>query len=129
MQRIGESSRIETNDMAEHLNHSRVSKKLSSEQPGTLKLARKYGEALVCVRYRIDADGAHRYTTVEVVVEKVPIVRRTNHVVGVQVGYEEKTLQSAVKAGGATWDKPAKLWRMPYRVAVGLGLQDRIVGK
>ena len=96
-------------------------------QPGALKLARKYGDALVCVRYRLDADGLHRYTTVELIVDRVPVVKRVDRIIGVRVRYEETTLQSAVRASGATWDKPAKLWRMPYRVALGLGLRDRIV--
>ena len=96
-------------------------------QPGALKLSRKYGDALVYVRYRLDADGLHRYTTVELIVDRVPILKRIDRIVGVRVLYEETTLQSAVRTSGATWDKPAKLWRMPYSVALGLDLQDRIV--
>ena len=63
----------------------------------------------------------------KLVVDRVPIVRRVDQLVGVQILYEEMTLQSAVRASGVTWDKPAKLRRMPCRVALGLGLQDRIV--
>lgn len=107
----------------------RVSKKLSPTQPGALKLARKYGGDLVCVRYRLDADGSHRYTTVELIVDRVPVVKRADRIVGVRVRYEETSLQTAVKASGAKWDKPAKLWRLPYRVAVGLGLRERIIEK
>ena len=81
----------------------------------------------LCVRYRVDAEGLHRYTTVELVVDRVPIVKRVDRIVGVRVLYEETTLQSAVRASGATWDKPTKLWRMPYHVALGLGLRDWIV--
>ena len=92
-----------------------------------LKLARNYGDTLVCVRYRVDAEGLHRYTTVALVVDRVPIVKRVERIVGVRVLYEETTLQSAARAGGVTWDKTAKLWRMPYRVALGPGLRDRIV--
>ena len=114
-------------DMTEQRDRLRVSKKLLPGQPGALKLTRKHGDALVCVRYRVDADGLHRYTTVELIVDCVPIVKRIDRIVGVRVGCEETTLQSAVKGSGATWDKPAKLWRMPYSVALGLGLQDRIV--
>ena len=54
---------------------------------------------------------------------------RVDRVVGVRVHYEEAALQGAVKANGAKWDKAAKLWRMPHRVAVKLGLQSRIVEK
>ena len=59
--------------------------------------------------------------------DRVPIVKRVERIVGVRVLFEETTLQSAVRASGATWDKPAKLWRMPYRVAIRLDLQNRIV--
>ena len=79
---------------------------------------------LVCVRYHVDAEGLHRYTTVKLVVDRVPIVKRVERIVGVRVLYGETTLQSAVRAGGAAWDKLAKLWRMPYRVALWLGLRD-----
>ena len=105
----------------------RVAKKFLPGQPGTLKLARTYGDALVCVRYRVDAEGLHRYTTVDLVVDRMPIVKRVERIVGVRVLYEETTLQSAVRAGVVTWDKTAKLWRMPYRVTLGLSLRDRIV--
>ena len=115
--------------MASPRGRLRVTKKLSPVQPGALKLARKYGDALVCVRYRVDATGSHRYTTVELIVDQVEVVRRPDRVVGVRIGYEEGSLQSAVRASGAKWDKPAKLWRLPYRVAVGLGLRERIVEK
>ena len=67
------------------------------------------------------------HTTVELIVDRVSIVKRIDRIVGVRVLYEETALQSAVRASGATWGKPAKLWRMPYSVALGLGLQDRIV--
>ena len=107
----------------------RVAKKLLPGQPGSLKLTRKYGVALVCVRYRHDAQGLSRYTTVELIVDRVPVVPRVERVVGVRVHYEEAALQGAVKANGAKWDKAAKLWRMPRRVAVKLGLQSRIVEK
>ena len=94
---------------------------------GALKFSRKYGNALVCVRYRLDADGLHRYTTVDLIIDRVPIVKRVDRIIGVCILYEETPLQSAVRTSGATWDKPAKLWHMPYRVGLRLGLQDRIV--
>ena len=61
----------------------RVSKEFLPGQPGTLKLSRKYGDTLICVRYRVDAEGLHRYTTVELVVDRVPIVKRVDRIVGV----------------------------------------------
>lgn len=115
--------------MAPPSDRLKVTKKLSPVQPGALKLARKYGDALVCVRYRLDADGSHRFTTVELIVDRAEVIKRPDRIVGVRIAYEEGSLQSAVKASGAKWDRPSKLWRLPYRVAMGLGLAERIVEK
>ena len=44
--------------------------KLKPGQHGTKALVEKYGDALVCVRYRYDAEGTIRLKTVELVEEK-----------------------------------------------------------
>jgi hypothetical protein len=49
-----------------------VAKTLWPPQPGTLRLKRHYGAALVCVRYRIDSELGHRYTTVELMIDHAP---------------------------------------------------------
>jgi hypothetical protein len=105
----------------------RVSKKLSPTQPGALKLARKHGDALVCVRYRIDAEGTHRYTTVELIVDRVPVVKRADRIVRIRLRYDESALRTKLRARGAEWDPLAKLWCLPYKVADQLGLRERIV--
>jgi hypothetical protein len=110
----------------------RVAKKLAPTQPGAIKLARRYGEALLCVRYRRSADGRQRLTTVELIVECVPVqsVRsggRDSAVVGVRIGYHETDLRSRARDQGAAWDREAKLWRMTHRAARQLGLLDRVV--
>lgn len=43
----------------------RVTKKLSPETRGALKLTRKFGDSLVCVGHRSDDKGEYRYTTVD----------------------------------------------------------------
>ena len=48
--------------MSTTLESTRVVKKMSPAQPGAVKLARRFGDALVCVRYRHDAQGQQRYT-------------------------------------------------------------------
>jgi hypothetical protein len=63
----------------------RVTKKLSPASRGALKLARQFGDALVCVRHRSDDRGEYRYTTVELLVDKVRVQPRTDQVVGGQV--------------------------------------------
>lgn len=107
----------------------RVVKKLSVTSRGALKLARQFGQALVCVRHRVDAKGEYRYPTVELLVERAPIVPTVETVVGVQVGQSERSLQRVVKAAGTKWDAATNLWRMPRRLAGILRLSNRIVAK
>jgi hypothetical protein len=52
-----------------------------------------------------------------------------DRIVGVRVRYEESQLQATVKERGGRWDNVAKVWRMPYRLAVRLGLRSRVVKK
>jgi hypothetical protein len=106
----------------------RVSKKLAPTQPGAIKLARRFGDALLCVRYRRSANGSHRYTTVELIVECVPVNKPgADGIVGVRIGYEESQLRALAREHGATWDRAARLWRMPLRAAKRLGWTDRVV--
>lgn len=107
----------------------RVSKKLSPAQPGAIKLARRYGEQLVCVRHRVAPTGTVRITTVELVVDQAPIAVKPEQIVGVRIEYREGLLRSAARAAGAVWDQKAGVWRMPMKVARRLQLRDRIVEK
>ena len=117
-------------------------------QRGTQKLVSQYGERLVCVRYRYDAASGARYKTVELIVDQAawvpppphphankPVIRvdRIDDLetpppqqVGVKVFFRENELRERVKAAGGHWSKAEKLWRLPYRTAVSLGLEHRI---
>jgi len=107
----------------------RVTKKLAPESRGALKLARQFGEALVCVRHRTDDKAEYRYTTVELLVEKAPIRPRTDRIVAVRTSPDEKSLHTVLRAAGGTWDYKARVWRIPRRVAGILKLVNRIVEK
>jgi hypothetical protein len=112
----------------------KVSKRLAPTQPGAIKLARHYGDALLCVRYRRSADGLQRLTTVELIVECVPVHKlrtsgRAAAIVGVRIAYHEAELRARARAEGATWDHAATLWRMPKRKARQLNLLDRVVAE
>ena len=104
----------------------RVVKTLSPNQSGAIKLARKHGDALRCVRQRHDRENLYRVTTIELVVERAPIQSRSDRVVGVRIGAEEKSPQAAARASGAKWDSSARLWRMPHRTATRLGPYERV---
>ena len=109
--------------------NTRVVKRLAPHEPGTLKLTRRYGNALVCVRYRHDATGRHRYTTVELIVDDAPIPPRgqPDDMVGVRIDPDQPTLRRRAYACGATWDRKSSLWLMPRRLASTLRLTHCIV--
>ena len=69
------------------------------------------------------------YTTVELLVDTATIRPRAEHIVGVRIGASKRSLQTVVRAAGATWDHKAKLWRMPRRIAGVLRLVDPIAEK
>ena len=106
-----------------------VVKRLSATQPGALKLARRFGDALVCVRYRHDAQGRHRYTTVELVVDEAPVEKRTgpDALVLVNLAFDDSKRRQLVLLHGGQWDNKQRLWSMPRRTAKKLRLIARIV--
>ena len=103
-------------------------------QNGTKKLVTQYGERLVCVRYRYDAQRKVRYKTVELIVETAPWAPRTRNsrrhpddMVYVRVDYAESELRSRIKVAGAIWRARYKLWEMDWRTVRELDLQARVV--
>jgi hypothetical protein len=105
----------------------RVIKTLAPTDRGALEIARRYGDALVCVRHRTDAKGKVRHTTVELVISSEPIRPRTGRMVLVQTQPHERGLHSVIKAAGGSWDAKQQLWRLPSRVATILNLRDRVI--
>lgn len=113
---------------------------LKPGQKGTKRFMEKYGERLVCVRYRYDEKASKRYTTVELVEavsewealgEKTPPPSGglSSQRVAVQIDYWETALRQQVKAAGGIWRPRQKLWEMEYKDVVALGLEARVVGE
>jgi hypothetical protein len=109
-------------------------------QKGTKGLAKKYGDRLVCVRYKYDENTQRRYTTVELIEDEIdwnptptpPNTRETispERRLGVRVEYWESDIREKVKATGAIWRPRHKLWEMRYEDVVALGLEERVVGE
>jgi len=48
----------------------KIKRKLKPGQPGTKKLVEKFGDDLICVRYRYDSAKKTRYKTVELIVDE-----------------------------------------------------------
>jgi hypothetical protein len=109
-------------------------------QRGTKKLVQRFGDRLICVRYRYDAAQQKRFTTVELIVEESPwhpvsssgTLRPSGdspEQVAVRVGYREEVLRQQVKAARGRWDADRRLWQLPLGRVRALGLVDRIVSR
>ena len=105
-------------------------------QPGTKKLLERYGDDLICVRYRYDAERGQRIKSVEIAVERTAWTGRAkdrapddSSIVRVRLAEEENLLRRAVLLAGGRWDEESDLWALPRSVALGLGLKPRIVQK
>lgn len=101
-----------------------VVKTLAPGRPGTRRWQQRYGPALVCVRYRIDDTARQRLTTVELVVERAPLLAALP--VAVRIAAQERELQRAVRAAGGRWDPRVQRWFLPMGEVRRLGLDDRI---
>ena len=112
---------------------------LQPGQKGTKRLAKKYGDRLICVRYRFDVKTGRRYTTVELIEAEVDLTshpkaaepqtpRSLKRRLGIRVEYWESDLRDKVKAAGGIWRPRHKLWELPYEGVVALGLESRVVG-
>ncbi len=107
-------------------------RKLQPGEPGTKKLVARYGENLICVRYRYDFAGQRRLKTVELVVEEVPWQPPVEEVSPTQVmrvwiPYDDRELQKQMEAGSGKWNQQQQAWELPYREVVELGLTDFIL--
>ncbi len=104
---------------------------LKPGQPGTKRLLAQYGEQLLCVRYRYDAERKTRRKTVELLVEEVPwevpaTQLRPESLIGLRVGIQEVNLQRQIKLAGGKWNPAQRVWELRYDQAVRLNLTDRI---
>jgi hypothetical protein len=104
---------------------------LTPDQKGAKKFLDRYGEHLVCVRYRYDAEQRKRFKTVELIIEEslwqhpakaIP----DDEIVGFCVGLREGDLQRRVKTAGGKWNPGRRLWEIRYGQVLSLGLTDRI---
>ncbi len=106
---------------------------LKPGQKGTMRLVEKYGDALLCVRYRYDEIRDVRLKTVEIIVEerpgKGPPRLRDTDIVLVQVPFTMKALRERLKGAGGKWDAKERVWRVRYGLIRGdKELEERVVG-
>ena len=93
-----------------------------------------YGDRLICVRYRYDAQRKKRFKTVELLVAerdweppRPPIA--PDQIVGLRVAFAEVAVRDRVKQAGGTWNPERRLWQLRYDRVVALGLNHRIVNE
>ena len=103
-----------------------VAKTIKPSQRGAVKLARKHGDELLCVRYRVNPDGTERITTVELVVERAVIQKRDDPVVSFKIRHDEIELRRRVMAKGGKYDGKNCMWKLKRSEVLRMGLKKRI---
>jgi len=105
-------------------------------QNGTKKLAARYGERLLRVRYRYDAKRGLRHKTVELIVESVPWTPRQRNarrgpydMVAVRIEFSETALRDRIKTAGGIWRHQQRLWEVDWKTVRELELQARVVAQ
>ena len=111
---------------------SRVRLHLKPGQKGTKQLLAQYGDRLICVRYRYDAQQKKRFKTVELLVAErdwqPPRPRFAhNQIVALRVTFADVAVRHRVKQAGGTWNPERRVWQLRYDRVAALGLNSRIV--
>jgi hypothetical protein len=104
---------------------------LKPGQRGTKRLAEKYSDALLYVRFRYDAESRQRLKTVELVVERAgwpppPRHHSPDALVPLRIDAADLPARSQVKAAGGRWDPGKKLWFVRYGKIAGTLLEKHI---
>ncbi len=106
--------------------------KLKPGQKGTKKLVEKYGDTLICVRYRYDEAHRMRIKTVELAIEKTawsPPAQKfiDDDIVPVQISFADNALRERAKAAKGRWNPEMKLWFIRYGKIKGTALEKHII--
>ncbi len=112
----------------------RVGLHLKPGQKGTKQLLAQYGDRLICVRYRYDAERRKRLKTVELLVaerdSEPPRPRLPDdQLVALRIAFADVAIRTRVKQAGGRWDAERRVWQLRYDRAVALGLNNRIVNE
>ena len=110
----------------------RIKRIVKPGQPGTKKLIEKFGDNLICVRYRYDAKNKRMFKTIELVIEDLPWQPNSlkiplNKLVNLRVRINETEMRKQVKKAGGKWNHQKQVWQLPYKTALELQLTERIV--
>jgi len=104
---------------------------LKPGQRGTKSLSAKYGDALLCIRFRYDAKLRQRLKMVELIVEKTdwtpPRPRYdTETLVPLRIRADDMPARTQAKAAGGRWNPEKRLWFVKYGKIAGTPLEKHI---
>lgn len=94
-------------------------------------MLKKYGDDLVCVRFRYDAETGQRIKTVELIVERSdwsPPQQKLsqNTIVALRIVASNMAMRKIAKAAGAKWNPEKQLWFLKYGQVAGTELEKYI---
>jgi hypothetical protein len=104
---------------------------LKPGQPGTKRLVEKYGDSLLCIRFKYDAELRQRLKTVELIVERTewsppPPRFADDTLVPLRIEVADMPFRLQAKAAGGRWNPEKKLWFVKYGKIAGAPLEKRI---
>ncbi len=104
---------------------------LKPGQRGTKSLAKKYGDALLCVRFRYDAELRQRLKTIELIIERTewapPPPRFTaDTLVPLRIEASDMQTRLLAKTAGGRWNPEKQLWFAKYGKIAGTSLEKHI---
>jgi hypothetical protein len=104
---------------------------LKQGQRGTKQLTEKYGEDLLYVRFRYDAESRQRLKTVELIVERTEWAPprpcyAADTLVPLRIDVADMPTRSQVKAAGGRWNPEKKLWFIKHGKIAGTPLEKHI---
>ncbi len=104
---------------------------LKPGQPGTKRLVEKYGDSLLCVRFKYDAESRQRLKTVELIEERAewtppPPRYAVDTLVPLHIEVADMPLRLQAKAAGGRWNPEKRLWFVKYGNIAGSPLEKHI---
>jgi hypothetical protein len=108
-----------------------LQRKLAPGAPGTKKYVNKYGDRLVCVRYKYDQHTGTKTKTIELIVTQEKWVKKKsaippNKKMYLNIHHTDTFLQKLVRDAGGTWDYKTRCLRLSFRMICSLGLEEYI---
>jgi hypothetical protein len=104
---------------------------LKPGQRGTKSLAKRYGDALLCVRFRYDVKLRQRLKTIELVVERTawtppPPQYTADALVPLRIEVADMPTRLQAEAAGGRWNPEKQLWFVKYGKVAGTLLEKHI---